>query len=182
MTEPARVEGGDKLRLFLGLPLPGDVAERVAQWQREELDGRIVPPEHLHLTLAFLGGRPRQELPDIARELRAAAAAVSRPALTVRAYRETRSVGMLVLDDVDGRATAFAGDVHERLERLGVYRPEARPWLPHVTVLRFRERPQLRPSLPELGRVSPSEAAVYHSVLRPAGAQYVILEAVALGG
>jgi hypothetical protein len=29
---------------------------------------------------------------------------------------------------------------------------------------------------------SPSEAALYHSVLRPDGAQYEVLEAVALGG
>ena len=30
---------------------------------------------------------------------------------------------------------------------------ERRPWLPHVTVLRFRERPRLDPPLPELGNV-----------------------------
>ena len=35
-------------------------------------------------------------------------------------------------------------------------------------------------SLPALGAVSPSGAAVYHSVLRPAGARYVVLRPVAL--
>jgi RNA 2',3'-cyclic 3'-phosphodiesterase len=182
VRDPARVGGGETLRLFLGLPVPADVAGKLAAWQEAELEGRIVPPAHLHLTVAFLGPRPRDEVSEIARELREAAAAASTPELTVRRYRETRSVGMLVFDDEDGRASALAEDVHERLERLGVYRREQRPWLPHVTVLRFRERPGLRPSLPDLGRVSPSEAAVYHSVLRPAGAQYEILEAVALGG
>ena len=34
---------------------------------------------------------------------------------------------MLVLDDEGGRATLLADDVQERLERLGVYRREARP-------------------------------------------------------
>ena len=67
-------------------------------------------------------------------------------------------------------------------EALGVYRREARPWLSHVTVLRFRRAPRLRPSLPELGAFSPSGAAVYHSVLRPGGAQYDVLHFVALGG
>ena len=38
------------------------------------------------------------------------------------------------------------GDLQERLERLGVYRREGRPWLPHLTVARWRERPRLRPS------------------------------------
>ena len=89
---------------------------------------------------------------------------------------------MLVFDDDGGHATALADDVHGRLERLGVYQRERRPWLPHVTVLRFRERPRLRPELPDLGEVSPSEAAVYSSVLRPTGAQYEILESVPLGG
>jgi hypothetical protein len=49
-------------------------------------------------------------------------------------------------------------------------------------VLRFRERPRLRPALPDLGAVGPSEVALYHSVLRPTGAQYEIRESVALGG
>jgi 2'-5' RNA ligase len=59
---------------------------------------------------------------------------------------------------------------------------ERRPWLPHVTVLRFRSRPRLRPEPPDLGAFRTSDAAVYHSVLRSAGAQYEVLESVALGG
>jgi 2'-5' RNA ligase len=176
------VDGGERARLFLGLRIPDDVVEPLSAWQRSELGGRFVPPENLHVTLAFLGSRAVAELAEIARELREAAADAVPPVLTVRGYRETRSVGMLVLDDLEGRATALADDVHERLERLGVYRKEARPWLAHLTVLRFRDRPRLRPSLPDLGQISPSEAAVYHSLLRPGGAQYEVLESAALGG
>ncbi|HEY2937551.1 MAG TPA: hypothetical protein VGJ25_13185 [Gaiellaceae bacterium] len=91
-------------------------------------------------------------------------------------------MGMLVLDDFEGRASGFAGELFEGLEGLGVYEREARPWLPHLTVLRFRERPRLQPSLPDLGRFSPSDAAVYLSRLRPTGAQYEVVESVALGG
>ena len=89
---------------------------------------------------------------------------------------------MLVLDDAEGAAAALAVDLHSRLERLGVYERERRPWLPHVTVVRFRERPRLQPPLPELGQVVPSGAAVYHSVLRPTGAQYVALQEFGVGG
>ena len=53
---------------------------------------------------------------------------------------------MLVLADPSGRATALAGRVQSGLEQLGVYERERRPWLPHVTVLRFRERPRLEPA------------------------------------
>ena len=89
---------------------------------------------------------------------------------------------MLTFEDEGGAATALAERLQEALEQLGVYRREARPWLPHVTVLRFRERPRLRPELPELGDVVPSGAAVFMSRLRPGGAEYESVETVALGG
>ena len=89
---------------------------------------------------------------------------------------------MLVFDDEAGRATRIAEDVHGRLEQLGVFEPERRQWLPHVTVVRFRERLRLQPPIPELGAMTLSEAAVYISRLRPTGAQYEVVESVPLGG
>jgi RNA 2',3'-cyclic 3'-phosphodiesterase len=182
MTFAGSVERDERLRLFCGFRLPGGTVDALAAWQLRELRGRIVEPGNLHVTLAFLGSRPAADLEPVARELRAAAAAAGPAVLHVRGYRETRSVGMLVCDDDGGRATALADELHGRLEALAVYRRERRPWLPHVTVLRFRERPRLRPPLPELGPVVLSEACVYLSRLRPSGAQYEILESVALGG
>ncbi len=137
---------------------------------------------NLHATLAFLGSRPATEVPAIAGALRDAAAGAGEIVFTPRRYRETRSVGMLVFDDRTGEGGSLAERLFERLERLGVYEREQRPWLPHVTVLRFRERPRLRPPLPELGTFAPSDAAVYISVLRRSGAEYAVLESVALGG
>jgi 2'-5' RNA ligase len=89
---------------------------------------------------------------------------------------------MLVLRDLGGRATRLAEDLQASLERLGVYEREQRQWLPHVTIVRFRERPRLQPPLPDLGEFSPSDAAAYHSLLRSSGAQYVVVESFALGG
>jgi 2'-5' RNA ligase len=88
---------------------------------------------------------------------------------------------MLVLDDEGDRAAELAGDVHERLEQLGVYRRESRRWLPHLTVARWRERPRLRPEPPPRRTFVPSDAAAYLSRLRPGGAEYRVLESVALG-
>jgi 2'-5' RNA ligase len=88
----------------------------------------------------------------------------------------------VVFEDIDGRGGLLAEALATRLEELGVYRPERRPWLPHVTVARFRRPPGLRSELPRLGEVSPSEAALYTSVLRRTGAQYEIRESVPLGG
>jgi 2'-5' RNA ligase len=89
---------------------------------------------------------------------------------------------MLVLEDEGGRAAALAGDLQARLEALGVYRREARTWLPHLTVARFREPRGLRPPPPNRGTyvLIPSDASAYLSRLRPGGAQYEILESIEL--
>ena len=184
MSSSATVEDGERQRLFCALTLPGTVLDPLVEWQRRELrgDARIVPRENLHVTVAFLGHRPEAEAAPIAAELAAAASAAGPIRLRAQRYRETRSVGMVVLEDVGGHAESFALDLFERLERLGVYERERRPWRPHVTVLRFRRPPRLRPVLPDLGEFVPSEAAVYLSRLRPGGAQYVVLESSGLGG
>ncbi len=183
MRASGTVAGDERQRLFCALSLPGDVLDPLAEWQHRELrGGRLVERDNLHVTLAFLGWRPARELSAIAAELQHAARAAARPLFEVDGYRETKSVGMLRLADEGGRAATLAEELFERLERLGVYRREQRPWLAHVTVLRFRERPRLRPALPELPPFSPSDAAVYLSRLRPTGAQYVVLESFALGG
>jgi len=177
------VTGDERLRLFCGLRIPDEVVERVAAWQGRELrGGRIVPPENLHLTLAFLGSQAATDGPAVAASLRDALREVGELRFGLRGYRETKSVGMLTFDDVDGRGAALAERLGESLESLGLYRREARPWLAHLTVLRFRDKPRLRPRLPELGEVVPSDAAVFISRLRRDGAQYLVYEAVPLGG
>jgi 2'-5' RNA ligase len=177
------VGGDERLRLFLALRLPGDALDEIEAWQRSELQGvRILPRDHLHVTLAFLGHRPASELDSIADALRGAAAGSREIRLTPVRYRETRSVGMLVLADPDGHATALASDVQARLQGLGVYEREERPWLPHLTVARWRQRPGLRPASPPGRTFVPSDAAAYVSRLHPGGARYAVLKSVALGG
>jgi RNA 2',3'-cyclic 3'-phosphodiesterase len=185
MTPPATVDGGERLRLFCALTLPDTALDPLAEWQARELSAageRIVPRQNLHATVAFLGSRPAADASAVAVELGQAVAAAGPIELRELRYRETRSVGMLVFDDLGGHAERFALDVFERLERIGVYEREPRPWLPHVTAIRFRRPPRLRPALPGFGAVVPSGAAVYLSRLRPGGAQYVVLESFALGG
>ena len=145
----------ERLRLFLALRLPADVLDEVERWQREQLRRcRVVPREHLHVTLAFLGHRPASELElgrwNAARSggrgggNPARARPLSRDAERRHARSRRRRRAALAL---------LAADVQERLERLGVYRREGRAWLPHLTVARFRERPRLRPGAAADGNV-----------------------------
>ena len=178
------MEDGDRIRLFCALDLPDDARSELCAWAAGALQarGRLVPAENLHVTLAFLGHRPAGEVSAILEELRAASAAARPAELRPLRYRETRSVGMIVLEDLGGAATALADDLHGRLERLGISRRENRPWLPHVTVLRRPERGGDRPEIANTCSIHVVRSALYRSSLAAGGARYDALETAALGG
>jgi 2'-5' RNA ligase len=178
------VGSGERIRLFCALDLPDDARRTLWTWASEALAarGRLVPAENLHVTVAFLGHRPAAEVPAIAAELRAASAAARRMLLRPVRYRQTRSVGMIVLEDAGKGATAFTADLQARLERLGVFRREERPWLPHVTVVRRPEREGGRPDVANTCSIHVVRSALYRSSLAPGGARYDALETAALGG
>jgi RNA 2',3'-cyclic 3'-phosphodiesterase len=180
-ADAGTVAANERIRLFCALCLPPDVLDAIVEWQQQELgtvsSARIIPRPNLHVTLAFLGWWPAARLDQAVDTLRRRAGDAKPPVFAVERYRETRSVGMLALSE-DRRAARLAYVLQRDL--LGGV--ERRPWLAHVTVLRFHKPPRLRPPVPDLGVFSPSEAAVYHSVLRSTGAQYEVLESVALGG
>lgn len=187
MNPLASLEGDERLRLFCALLLPPAAVDGLVAWQTAELvqrgeQLRLVSPENLHVTLAFLGATPAARAGEVAQALREACAGRGRPLFAVERYRETRSVAMIVLTDEAGRGEGIAEGLFAALEGRGLYRREERRWLPHVTVARFRDRPRLRPPLPELGEIAPSDAAVMISRLRPGGAQYEVFESVSLEG
>jgi RNA 2',3'-cyclic 3'-phosphodiesterase len=187
MTSRGSVGGDERLRLFLALRLPDDWLDALARWQEALFAGtpvRVVPRPHLHLTLAFLGSRPAGELAAILEVLDRAAARARPPRLLPERYRETRSVAMLTFTEEGGAGAALAEDVQAGLEAIGAYRREGRPWLPHVTLARFRERPRAQEEIPDTLRTHvlvPSDAAAYLSRLRPSGAAYEVLASVSLG-
>ncbi len=169
------------LRVFIGLRLPDAVLDVLEDWgERELTGGRRVGRDDLHVTLAFLGSRPAHELAGILDVLRTVGGRHAPFPLEPRLWRETRTVGMLVLSDPTTAGAELAADLQRSLEELGVFRAERRPWLPHVTVQRHRAPTGLRPTPPPMGTFVPSDAAAYLSHLHPSGARYEIVETVAL--
>lgn len=185
----ASVGGDERVRLFCAFQLPDEAVETVASWQQEHLHGaRLVPPENLHVTLVFIGSRPLAEVQSIAAELLAAAHASEPCSFELRSYRETPRVGMLVLDE-DGMspAAALVADLEHRLGGLGIELTARKPWRPHITVTRFRERAGLDPPLPNIRSIHVVRSALYRSSLgrgsaASSGARYDALETAALGG
>jgi 2'-5' RNA ligase len=129
---------------------------------------RIVPPENLHVTIAFLGSRPTSEVEPIGMRCERQSEVSTGRFSHRRRYRETRSVGMLVLDDEDGRATSIREDAHRRLASSASTSREASvASARHGRPLSRAARAQ--PFDPELGPMTMSDAAVYMSRLRRPG-------------
>ena len=160
-------------------------ARRVAAWQAAELRGGASCPPRTSTSRSPSSARCR---PPCSLRSTAAARRGGRAGaairLSVRGYRETRSVGML---DLRRTATGVPARSPPRsaraLESLGLSGREARRWsaAPHRACASRRARASIR-RCPQLGVFSPSDAAVYSSSLRPNGARYEVLEATPLGG
>lgn len=187
-----------RARLFVALDLPDETREGIVAWGREALADpalRPVKPESLHVTLAFLGHRPEREIEQIAEVVRRQDAPAPWVELRDPVQRPPRGKARLYALPVlspgtEALQTGLARDLAEQ----GFYKPEERPFWPHVTVARVRPegRGSRRPAvvsgvpgpIPE-GLTEPRIAvrlALYRSELQPTGARYVPLAQVELPG
>jgi 2'-5' RNA ligase len=159
-------------------------------WQGRALSGRAelraVAAEALHVTLAFLGSRPEEEIGAIAASVSGAVAGLPAARLEPLGVKPIPRRGprlfALDLSDVEGRAGAVQAAVSDALSAAGVYSPEKRPFWPHVTVARVRRgsRDVAPLALPlDVDAFEASEVVLYRSHLSPRGARY---EALARAG
>lgn len=187
-----------RARLFVALDLPDELREGVVAWGREALVDpalRPVRPESLHVTLAFLGYRPEKEIDRIAAVVRESAAPAPWIELLDPVQRPPRGRARLyALPVLSPGAEALQAGVEQALAEEGFYKPEKRPFWPHVTVARVRPegRGSRRPAVvSEAPGSLPGELkepriavrmALYRSELQPTGARYVPLAQVELPG
>ena len=171
--------------MFLALDLPDGARDRLVRWRDELLDGRRelrpVRPEALHVTLVFLGWQDESAAERIAEAAFGSLPAAPPPRLAATRVRpvppRNARLFALDLDDEEGRATALQGAMSDALEAGGWYRPEKRPFWPHMTLARVKrgERRVAPPADEPAPPGEPFDAAVvtlYRSTLRPQGALY----------
>lgn len=182
--------------MFVALDLPDTIREQILAWGRGALSDPALRPvgaDSLHVTLAFLGYRPERDIEELAALVRA-----------TRAPAPTIELGDPVPIPAKGRPRLFAlpaesaetvslqGELEGRLVEKRLYKPEKRPFWPHVTVARVRreERGSSRPARvsrgPDALPKSLREAfdgvrvTLYRSQLQPQGARYTPLAQVEL--
>jgi 2'-5' RNA ligase len=187
-----------RARLFVALDLPEETREGLVAWGNEALTDpalRPVAPESLHVTLAFLGQRPEEEIEQIAAVVRESVAPAPWVELRDPEQRPPRGRARLfALPAISPGAEALQAGLEQGLVEAGFYEPEKRPFWPHVTVARVRPeaRGSRRPTVvSELPGPIPEELtepriavrmALYRSVLQSSGARYVPLAQVELPG
>lgn len=173
------------MRLFIAIPLPEEVSERIQSICRGLPDVRWVPPESMHLTLRFLGDDiPRSQLDETADAL----AGVESPGFflrlgTVGRFINPRAPQVLWLGvDEQPELRELRRRIENRLRSVG-FAGEKRAFEPHITLARLKgvsenrmmEYLNLHADF-EVSSFPVEEFALFSSVLRPGGAQHDIEE------
>jgi RNA 2',3'-cyclic 3'-phosphodiesterase len=176
-------------RLFAALELPAPVRDALGSFGQaaaaDDFALRAVSDDALHVTLAFLGHRPLDDIEPAREAVRAAAAPVPSLSLGDVLWLAPRRPHVLTVEVRDGDGALFA--LQERLVAALVdavgYEPDRRRFRPHVTVARVRHgaAPRRR-GLPDAPEASFAGEAVvlYRSWLGGGPARYEALERVGL--
>ncbi|MDQ3741816.1 MAG: RNA 2',3'-cyclic phosphodiesterase [Actinomycetota bacterium] len=163
------------MRLFVALDLPSQPVAALQDFAATAArDGlRLLPPESLHVTLAFLGEQPDPDA--VADALRAVAPRAVPLGVGEPAWLPPRRPRVLAvdLDDPDGACARLAAEVVEALRPF--FTPERRAFRPHVTVARVRKGARVDlelPPVPGAPTFAASALTLYRSLLGPQGARY----------
>lgn len=186
----------DRARIFVALDLPHRVREDIATWGETELADpalRAVPPQSLHVTLAFLGNKPAHDAERIAELMEEVA---ELPVLLELGGPVGRPSGdrphLVALPVLHRPVEGLQERLIEALTFEGLYEPEKRPFWPHVTVARVRaegrgSRRSTQVKIPtgpsptkRIGWFNGVRISLYRSELQPSGPHYVPLAQVEL--
>lgn len=185
-----------RARLFVALDLPEELRDGIVAWGREELRDpalRVVQPQSLHITLAFLGYMPEKEieaLEEVVRGLRSPAATVA--LADPVAKPSLRRARVFALPASSPGAVELQSELEEILVEKRLFKPEKRPFWPHVTVARVKSagKGKGRPAEVETAPgglpkrlLEPAlcvRVTLYRSVFQPQGSRYAPLAQVEL--
>lgn len=168
----------ERLRLFFALPCSHELAMAISTWRDAlHLPGRAVPPESLHLTLAFLGSQPSSRLA----ELRQLAGSLRLPGFDLQLDQlRRRRNGLLYLasSQPPEALLRLASDLQQGLREIGIGVDE-RPFHAHLTLMRRCSR---RPvDAPPAFAWSVRHFALFASQQGPQGSVYQRLQQWPLG-
>lgn len=185
-----------RARLFVALDLPEELRQGIVAWGLRELRDpalRVVRPESLHVTLAFLGYLPEKEIGRVGEIVEGLEAPAPSLELGEPVGKPSGKHPRLFALPVESPgAIALQSELEEGLVAARLYKAEKRPFWPHVTVARVKpegkgsKRPrhvERRPGGLPKDLLQPTRAVrarLYRSELKPSGAEYLPLAQVKL--
>lgn len=179
------------MRCFIAIELPEGIRERLADLQRKlgRLDGQIrwTRPEHIHLTLKFLGEVPDGRVAEVCSTAVATAGGLAPVALEIAGVGcfPPRGGARVVWAGIAGpvpELTRCHRACEDAFAALG-FPPETRPFSPHLTIGRSRDPRGSRPARAVVeacsefaaGSFTATRLTVFESVLGRSGAVYTPL-------
>jgi 2'-5' RNA ligase len=191
----------EEVRSFIAIELPEEAKSGLGKLRKElerneQTFVKWVNPEGIHLTLKFLGNIPFKQVAEITEAMEGAAQGISPFYLEISGLgafpnlKQPRVLWVGISGELD-KLLGLQRNIDSALSPLG-FTKEERPFVPHLTLARIRERasPGERRAFGELV-VSTSFEDKYHiaadainlmrSQLTPAGAIYTRLSLVGLG-
>lgn len=178
------------MRAFLALELSEDVKREIAAAlgpRAASLAGlRRTAPGNVHLTLRFLGDSRPEQLAALVPSVGAAAARCPPADARIAGlglFPERGAPRILWLGVEPGPGVLELQQACEQAAQSAGFAPEPRPFRPHLTLGRWRERVR-RPELAalELGVARLERLVLFESRLDPRGAVYTPLHTFRLGG
>jgi len=175
------------MRLFIALDLPPSLREAIARWFREipfppGTSMKRVRPEHMHLTLLFLGEHPENRLSRIQDLLQESVQGFQPLELETGPLggfphpRRARVVFLQIHErSHPPQLHALARTLRQRFETLGIR--DAHAFHPHLTLARIRRGNMTLPELtPPTWQWSVQDVRLYQSTLTPEGPHYRVLQ------
>ena len=186
------------MRAFIAIALPAEVREALGRLQQDlaasRADVKWVAPDHLHVTLKFLGeitDAQREGMETLLRRIAGQEEPFLLSAHTLGAFPSAAAPRVLWVGLADGRERVQR--LAEAIERDGAalsFAKEDHPFAAHVTIGRVRasrHRQQLARCLTDTAWQPPApwrvtSLTLYQSVLGSGGPRYTVLADVPLTG
>lgn len=172
------------MRVFVAIPLPEEVRDRLETLQSELGAGRLADPETFHVTLAFLGEEPVERVEAAHEALESLSAApfmIRIDGLGSFGGAEPKLLFAAIAPSAP--LTALRAKVRSRLHGAGLM-PDRERFRPHVTLARFRPGQAADPALARFlsrnagfatGAFPVSAVVLFRSHLTSAGAVHDVL-------
>ena len=175
------MSAGQTIKLFFAL-CPDDrtraALEQFSGALHSVAGGRRAPPGRLHLTIAFLGATPSErlaELQSIAARVRASACELL---IDQSGYWKRNRIAWAGASSLPAELQRLSEELRRELDAAG-FRFDAKPFVPHITLLRNAREPGQHPELSAI-RWPVSSFALVHSHTDAKGLAYRVVSSWAL--